>query len=195
MRQGCRQAANWERARHSRRATKTCQNEDKQRQADTIGSRALCVPPHECCILSAPRFQVHSHRCPLAGRKMHTHWLHVYRCSQLKAYRCPPARLQVQTCRPGSRCRCPQTRCPQARLQVQPCRYPQARLQVQTCRCLPQARLQVCRCQQARLRYIRAVRMGSGSVYTYPPPVTRPNPWAQDIQAKLRSAGPVPSPG
>ena len=46
-------------------------------------------------------------------------------------------------------------------------------------------------------RYIRAVRMGSGSVYTYPPPVTRPNPWAQDIQAKLviRSAGPVPSPG
>ena len=115
MRQGCRQAANWKRARRSRRATKICRNEDKQRQADTIGSRALCVPPHGCCVLSAPRLQVHSHRCPLAGRKMHTHWLHVYRCS----------------------------------------------------------------------------------VYTYPPPVTRPNPWAQDIQAKLviRSASPVPSPG
>ena len=42
-----------------------------------------------------------------------------------------------------------------------------------------------------------AIRMGSGSVYTYPPPVTQPNPWAQDIHAKLviRSAGPVPSPG
>ena len=163
MRQGCRQAANWKRARHSRRATKTCRNEDKQRQADTIGSRARCVPPHGCCVLSAPRLQVHSHRCPLAGRKNHTHRLHVYRCSQtrLKAYRCPPARLQVQTCRcPQARLqvhRCPQTwlracRCPQARLQVQPCRYPQASLQVQTCRCLPQARLQVCRCQQARLQ-------------------------------------------
>ena len=73
MRQGCRQAANWKRARHSRRATETSRNEDKQRQADTIiGSRALCVPPHGCCVLSAPRLLV------LAGRKMHTHWLHVY---------------------------------------------------------------------------------------------------------------------
>ena len=163
MRPGCRQAANWKRARHSRRATKTCRNEDKQRQADTIGSRARCVPPHGCCVLSAPRLQVHSHRCPLAGRKMPTHWLQVYRCSQtrLKAYRCPPARLQVQTCRcPQARVqvnRCPQIwlracRCLQARLQVQPCRYPQAILQVQTCRCRPQARLQVCGCQQARLQ-------------------------------------------
>ena len=152
MRQGCRQAANWKRARRSRRATKTCRNEDKQRQADTIGSRALCVPPHECCVLSAPRLQVHSHRCPLAGRKMHTHWLHVYRCSQtgLKAF----------IHRPGFRCKHAGAHRPGS-------------------------------------RYIRAVRMGSGSVYTYPPPVTRPNPWAQDIQAKLviRSAGPVPSPG
>ena len=136
MRQGCRQDANWKRARHSRRATKTCRNEDKQRQADTIGSRAPCVPPHGCCVLSAPRLQVHSHRCPLAGRKMHTHWLHVYRCSvtRLKAYRCPPARLQVQL----QVHRCPQTwlracRRPQARLRVRPCRYPPgANLQVPT---------------------------------------------------------------
>ena len=124
MRQACRQAANWKRARRSRRAIKTCRNEDKQRQADTIGSRALCVPPH---VLSAPRLQVHSHRCPLARRKMNTHRLHFYRCSQtrLKAKRCPPARLQVQTCK------CPQARlqvhsCPQATLQMQPCMYPQA---------------------------------------------------------------------
>ena len=133
MRQGCRQAANWKRARRSRRATKTCRNEDKQRQADTIGSRARCVPPHECCVLSAPGLQVRSHRCPHAGRKMHTHWLHVYRCSQtrLKAYRCPLARLQMQTCR-----------CPQARLQVHRC---------------PQTWLRACRCPQARLRTRRPV--------------------------------------
>ena len=90
---------------------------------------------------------MHSHRCPFAGRRMHTHWLHVHQCSQtrLKAYRCPPSRLQVQTCRcPQARLqahRCPQTwlracRCPQARLQVQPCRYPQARLH-QKCTCCP----------------------------------------------------------
>ena len=74
----------------------------KQRQADTIGSRALCVPPHGCCVLPAPRFQVHSHRCPLAGRKMHTHWLHVLPvpADQAEAYRCKHAGAH----RPGSRC-------------------------------------------------------------------------------------------
>ena len=131
------QAANRKRARHSRRATKTCRNEDKQRQADTIGSRALCVPPHGCCVLSAPRLQVHSHRCPLAGRKMHTYWLHVYRCSQirLKAKRqvpTGPAPAQV----PADLAQVPAGQAPGATM-----RYPQARLQVQTCRCLPQARL------------------------------------------------------
>ena len=42
-----------------------------------------------------------------------------------------------------------------------------------------------------------SIRMGSVSMYMYPPPVTQPKPWAQVIQAKLviRSAGPVPSPG
>ena len=153
MRQGCRQAANWKRARHSRRATETSRNEDKQRQADTIiGSRALCVPPHGCCVLSAPRLQVHSHRCSLAGRRMHTH-LHQpgFRCKHAGAHR------------PGSRCT--------------GSRRPgsgglQARIQLQTCRCLPQTRLQVCRCQQARLQIYTCCP------YTYPPPVTRPNPWA-----------------
>ena len=201
MRQGCRQAANWKRARHSRRATKTCRNEDKQRQANTIGSRALCVPPRGCCVLSAPRLQVHSHRCP-----MHTHWLHVYRCSQtrLKAYGCPPARLQVRTCG-----------CPQARLQVhrcqqtwlRACRWSQGRVQCNhagtrrpgsKCKLASAYHRPGSRCAGAsRLgsRYIRAVRIGS--VCTYPPPVTRPSPWAQGILARLviRSAGPVPSPG
>ena len=194
MRPGCRQAANWKRARHSRRATKTCRNEDKQRQADTIGSRARCVPPHGCYVLSAPRLQVHSHRCPLAGRKMPTHWLQVYRCSQtrLKAYRCPPARLQVQTCR-----------CPQARVQVRPgsrCNHAGTRRPFSRCKLAGAYHRPGSRCAGAsRLgsRYARAIRMGSGSVKTYPPPVTQLNPWADDIQAKLviRSAGPVPSPG
>ena len=149
MRQGCRQAAKWKRARHSRRATKT------------VGMKiSRCRPT-----LSAPvPFVFH----PMgAATQVPTcqaqHWLHVYRCSQtrLKAYSCSPgqasgANMQVPTGQaPGAQV--PQTwlracRCPQARLQVQPCRYPQAMLQVQTCRCLPQARLQVCRCQQARLQ-------------------------------------------
>ena len=119
---------------------------------------------------------MYSHRCPLAGRKMHTHWLHIYRCSQtrLKAYRCPPVRLHVCTWLQVHRC--PQTwlracRCPQARLQVQPRRYPQARLQVQTCRCLPQARLQVCRCQQARLQIYTCCPYGL-RVPVYVPPTS-----------------------
>ena len=114
------------------------------------------------------------HPMGAASCKMHTHWLHVYRCSQtrLKAYvqtcRCPRARLQVH--------RCPQTwlracRCPQARLQVQPCRYPQASLQVQTCRWLPQARLQVCRCQQARLQTYTCYPYGL-RVRVYVPPTS-----------------------
>ena len=72
-------------------------------------------------------------RCIRTGSTFTVYW-----CSQtrLKAYRCLPARLQVQTCRcPQARLhvhRCPQTwlracKRPQARLQVQPCRYPQAR--------------------------------------------------------------------
>ena len=134
MRQGCCQAANWKRARHSRRATKTCRNEDKQRQADTIGSRALCVPPHGCCVLSASRLQVHSHRCPFAGRRMHTHWLHVYQCSQtrLKAYRCKHAGAH----RPGSRCTGALTQgmqeAPGATMQVPAGQAPGANLQVPT---------------------------------------------------------------
>ena len=122
------------------------------------------------------RLQVQTCRCPLAGRKMHTHWLHIYRCSQtrLKAYRCPPVRLHVCTWLQVHRC--PQTwlracRCPLARLQVQPCRYPQARLQVQTCRCLPQARLQVCRCQQARLQIYTCCPYGL-RVPVYVPPTS-----------------------
>ena len=136
-----------------------------------------------------PRLQVHSHRCPLSGRKMHTHWLHVYRCSQtrLKAYRCH---------RPGFRCKHagahrPGSRCTGAR-RLAGARRPGSRCNhAGTCR-------PVSRCKLAGA-YHRpgAIRMGSGSVYTYPPPVAQPNPWAQDIQAKLaiRSAGPVPSPG
>ena len=160
MRQGCRQAANWKRARRSGRATKTCGNEDKQRQADTIGSRALQVAT----------------------------------CRAQDAYALAP-RLPVL----ADQAEGPQTlcRCPQARLQVQPCKYPQARLQAQTCRCLPQARLLVCRCQQARLQMCTCYPYGLRVREYEPPPVTQPNPWAQDIQAKLvfRSAGPVPSPG
>ena len=128
MRQGCRQAANWKRARRSRRATKTCRNEAKQRQADTIGSRALCVPPHDCCVLSAPRLQVHSHRCPLAGRRMHTAPRLPVLADQAEGKKVPTGqasganmqRLQVH--------RCPQTWLRACRwLQVKPCRYPQSR--------------------------------------------------------------------
>ena len=161
MRQGCRQAANSKRARHSRRATKTCRNKDKQSQADTIASRALCVPPHGCCVLSAPRLQVHSHRCPLARHKMHKHWLHVYQCSQT---RCKPAGAH----RPGPRCTGAR-RPGSGHVGAHRPGSPQARLQVQTCRCLPQARFQVCRCQQARLQINTCCRMGCGSVYTCPP--------------------------
>ena len=98
----------------------------------------------------------------------------------------PPARLQVQTCRcPQARLqvhRCPQTwlracRCTQVRLQVQPCRYPHARLQAQTCRC--------------------AIRMGSGSVYTYPPTshTTQPMGSGHPGKASHSQCRPVPSAG
>ena len=187
MRQGCRQAANWKRARHSRRATKTCRNEDNQRQADTIGSRAPCVPPHGCCVLSAPRLQVHSHRCQLAGRKLHTHWLHVYRCSQtrLKAYRCPPASKHAGAHRPGSRCtgaRRPGSGHAGARRPGSRCNHagtsrPGSRRKLAGAYHRPGSS-----CAGA----IRAIRMGSGSVYTYPPPVTQPNPWAHKASHSQR---------
>ena len=151
MRQGCRQAANWKRARRSGRATKTCANEDKQRQADTIGSRALCVPSRGCCVLSAPRLQVHSHRCQLAGRKMHTHWLHVYRCSRtrLKARRpCAGAR------RPGSRCNHANTHRPGSRRKLAGAYHRPGSW------CAGASRL--------GSRCVRAIRMGSGSVNTNP---------------------------
>ena len=197
MRQGCRQAANWKRARHSRRATKTCRNEDKQRQADTIGSRALCVPPHGCCVLSAPRLQVHSHRCPLARTRTRLQTTHIgahrpgFRCKHAGAHRpgsrCTGARRpgsgHAGARRPGSRCNHAGTRRPGSRCKLAGAYHRPGS------RCAGASRL--------GSRYIRAVRMGSGSVYTYPPPVTRPNPWAQDIQAKLviRSAGPVSKSG
>ena len=199
MRQGCRQAANWKRARRSRRATKTCRNEDKQRQANTIGSRAVCVPPHGCCVLSAPRLLG-------AFTQVHTHWLHVYQCSQTThigahrpGFRCKHAGAHRPGSRctgarrpgsgnavpliPGSRCNHAGTRRPGSRCKLAGAYYRPGS------RCAGASRL--------ASRYIRAVRMRSGSVYTYPPPVTRPNPWAQDIPAKLviRSAGPVRSPG
>ena len=161
---------NWKRARRSRRATKTCRNEDKQRQADTIGSRALCVPPHGCCVLSAPRLQVHSHRCPLAGRKMHTHWLHVYRCSQtrLKAkgahrpgFRCNhagahrgsrctgarrPGSGHAGARRPGSRCNHAGTRRPGSRCKLAGAYHRPGS------RCCQQARLQIYTCYPYGLR-------------------------------------------
>ena len=175
MRQGCRQATNWKRAWHSRRATTTCRNEDKQRQADTTGSRAVCVPPHGCCVLSAPRLQVQSPRCPLAGCKKHTHWLHVYRCSQsrLKAYRCPPARLQVQTCRcPRARLQCtgagrPGSGHTGARRPGSRCNHAGTRRPGSSCKLAGAYHTPGSRCAGAsRLgcRYIRAVRMGCRSV-------------------------------
>ena len=188
MRQGCRQAANWKRARHSRRATKTSRNEDKHRQADTIGSRALCLPPHGCCVLSAPRLQVHSHRCPLADALAPRLLVLADQAEGKKGAHRPGFRCKhAGAHRPGSRCtgarRPAGTRRPGSRYNLAGAYHRPGS------RCAGASRL--------GSRYIRAVRMGSGSVYTHPPPVTRPNPWAQDIQAKLviRSAGPVPSPG
>ena len=162
-------------------------------QADTIGSRALCVPPMGAAT-QVPTCQAQ-------------HWLHVYRCSQtrLKAYSCSPAKLQVQTCR-----------CPQARLQVHRCRRPgsgHAGARRPGSRCNHAGTRRPCsRCKLAgayhrpgsrcagasRLgsRFIRADRMGSGSVYTYPPPVTRPNPWARtSTQSSHSQCRPGPKSG
>ena len=170
MRQGCRQAANGKRARHSRRATKTCRNEDKQRQADTIGSRALCVPPRGCCVPSAPRLQMHSHRCPLAGAGSMFRHLGAHR----PGFRCELAGAH----RPGSRCTGasrPGSGHAGGHSNHAGTHRPGSK------------------CKLAGAYH----RPGCcGSVCTYPPPVTRANPWAQGILARLviRSAGPVPSP-
>ena len=111
--------------------------------------------------MGAASCQPQGFRCIHTGarRKMHTHWLHVYRCSQtrLKAYRCPPSRLQVQTCR-----------WPQARLQVHRCPQTWLRARRPGSRCNHAGtRRPVSRCKLAGARYPYGLR-----VRVYVPPTS-----------------------